>query len=105
MLMENIKFSLPENKLYLKVEGEQSEDIRCVEETGTEFNVMAYAADSVWETSLLEGAVEILVPGSNNSGMRRDCLLYTSSFSNTVPTVSLRTSRLIMVFCAYDSAA
>ena len=26
---------------------------------------MAYAADSVWETSLLEGAVEILVPGSN----------------------------------------
>ena len=36
----------------------------------TEFNVMAYAADSVWETSLLEGAVEILVPGSNNSGMR-----------------------------------
>lgn len=37
---------------------------------GTEFNVMAYAADSVWETSLLKGAVEILVPGSNNSGMR-----------------------------------
>ena len=37
---------------------------------GTEFNVMAYAVDSVWETSLLEGAVEILVPGSNNSGMR-----------------------------------
>ena len=37
---------------------------------GTEFNVMAYAAVSVWETSLLEGAVEILVPGSNNSGMR-----------------------------------
>ena len=37
---------------------------------GVEFNVMAYAADSVWETSLLEGAVEILVPGSNNSGMR-----------------------------------
>lgn len=37
---------------------------------GTEFNVMAYAADSVWETSLLEGAVEISVPGSNNSGMR-----------------------------------
>ena len=27
MLMENIKFSLPENKLYLRVEGEQSEDI------------------------------------------------------------------------------
>lgn len=37
---------------------------------GTEFNVMAYAADSVWETSLLEGAVEILVPGSNNGGMK-----------------------------------
>lgn len=37
---------------------------------GTEFNVMAYAGDSLWETSLLKGAVEILVPGSNNSGMR-----------------------------------
>ena len=37
---------------------------------GTEFNVMAYTADSVWETSLLEGAVEIVVPGSNNSGMK-----------------------------------
>lgn len=37
---------------------------------GTEFNVMAYTADSVWETSLLEGAVEIIVPGSANSGMR-----------------------------------
>ena len=28
MVMENIKFSLPENKLYLKVEGEQSENIK-----------------------------------------------------------------------------
>lgn len=37
---------------------------------GTEFNVMAYTTDSVWETSLLEGAVEILVPGSTNSGMK-----------------------------------
>lgn len=26
---------------------------------GTEFNVLAYAEDSVWETSLLKGAVEI----------------------------------------------
>ena len=37
---------------------------------GTEFNVLAYEKDSIWETALLEGAVEILVPGSNNSGMR-----------------------------------
>lgn len=37
---------------------------------GTEFNVMAYATDSVWETSLLEGAVEIQIPGSTGSGMR-----------------------------------
>ena len=37
---------------------------------GTEFNVMAYAGDSLWETSLLKGAVEILVPGSNNGGMK-----------------------------------
>ena len=26
---------------------------------GTEFNVLAYVEDSVWETSLLKGAVEI----------------------------------------------
>ena len=52
---------------------------------GTEFNVMAYAADSVWETSLLEGAVEILVPGSNNSGMRLE--------PNTM--ASLRGNRLV----------
>lgn len=37
---------------------------------GTEFNVMAYAGDSLWETSLLKGAVEILVPGSNNGRMK-----------------------------------
>lgn len=37
---------------------------------GTEFNVMAYATDSIWETSLLKGAVEILVPGSTANGMR-----------------------------------
>lgn len=37
---------------------------------GTEFNVMAYAADSIWETALLKGAVEILVPGSATGGMR-----------------------------------
>ena len=52
---------------------------------GTEFNVMAYAADSVWETSLLEGAVEILVPSSNNSGMRLE--------PNTM--ASLRGNRLV----------
>ena len=37
---------------------------------GTEFNVMAYAADSVWETSLLEGAVEILQKKSEVSLMK-----------------------------------
>ena len=37
---------------------------------GTEFNVMAYAADSIWETALLEGAVEILSPGSTMNGMK-----------------------------------
>ena len=37
---------------------------------GTEFNVMAYATDSIWETALLEGAVEILSPGTSVSGMR-----------------------------------
>lgn len=31
---------------------------------GTEFNVMAYANDSVWETALLAGAVEILNSGT-----------------------------------------
>lgn len=44
---------------------------RCnVKVLGTEFNVTAYATDSVWETSLLKGAVEILVPGLTNSGMK-----------------------------------
>jgi len=37
---------------------------------GTEFNVMAYAGDSIWETSLLKGSVEILLPGSSVNGMR-----------------------------------
>lgn len=37
---------------------------------GTEFNVMAYATDSVWMTSLLKGSVEILLPGSTKGGMR-----------------------------------
>lgn len=31
---------------------------------GTEFNVMAYATDSIWEASLLAGSVEILRSGS-----------------------------------------
>ena len=30
---------------------------------GTEFNVIAYANDSVWETSLLKGRVEVLAQG------------------------------------------
>lgn len=34
---------------------------------GTEFNVMAYATDSIWETALLAGSVEILSPGTGNS--------------------------------------
>lgn len=37
---------------------------------GTEFNVLAYATDSLWETSLLEGTVEILVPGKVTGGMK-----------------------------------
>lgn len=37
---------------------------------GTEFNVMAYATDSIWETALLEGVVEILTPGTTTKGMR-----------------------------------
>lgn len=37
---------------------------------GTEFNVMAYATDSLWETALLEGSVEILRPGTTTSGMK-----------------------------------
>ena len=31
---------------------------------GTEFNVIAYSNDSVWETSLLKGKVEILANGT-----------------------------------------
>ena len=31
---------------------------------GTEFNVIAYSIDSIWETSLLKGSVEILIPKS-----------------------------------------
>lgn len=37
---------------------------------GTEFNVLAYSIDSIWETSLLKGSVEILLPGSTTGGMR-----------------------------------
>ena len=33
---------------------------------GTEFNVKAYANDSVWETSLLNGSVEILMPAGSS---------------------------------------
>ena len=31
---------------------------------------MAYATDSIWETALLEGAVEILIPGTTMNGMK-----------------------------------
>ena len=37
---------------------------------GTEFNVMAYATDSIWETALLKGAIEILSPGATMNGMK-----------------------------------
>lgn len=37
---------------------------------GTEFNVMAYATDSIWETALLQGAVEVLVPGTAIPSMK-----------------------------------
>lgn len=36
---------------------------------GTEFNVMAYETDSIWETALLEGTVEILSTGTVMEGM------------------------------------
>ena len=41
---------------------------RCnVKVLGTEFNVMAYSVDSIWETSLLKGAVEIQIPGQTQT--------------------------------------
>lgn len=44
---------------------------RCsVKVLGTEFNVTAYSTDSIWETSLLEGSVEIMIPGSATGNMR-----------------------------------
>lgn len=52
---------------------------------GTEFDVMAYAADSVWETSLLQGSVEVLMPGNLNSGVKLE--------PNTM--VSLRGNKLV----------
>lgn len=36
---------------------------------GTEFNVLAYATDSVWETSLLKGRVEVLASGKVDGGL------------------------------------
>lgn len=39
------------------------ETAKCsVKVLGTEFNVMAYAADSIWETALFQGAVELYLP-------------------------------------------
>lgn len=52
---------------------------------GTEFNVMAYATDSIWETALLEGAVEILSPGTTMNRMKLE--------PNTM--VSLKGNKLI----------
>lgn len=53
---------------------------------GTEFNVIAYTtADSIWETALLEGAVEILKSGSTMNGMKLE--------PNTM--ASLRGNRLV----------
>lgn len=34
---------------------------------GTEFNVTAYAIDSIWETALLQGSIELLLPGSTKA--------------------------------------
>ena len=52
---------------------------------GTEFNVIAYAEDSVWETSLLKGAVEIWKPGSDVGTLRLE--------PNTM--VSLKENKLV----------
>lgn len=52
---------------------------------GTEFNVTAYAEDSVWETSLLKGSVEIWKPGSDVGTLRLD--------PNTM--VSLKKNKLV----------
>lgn len=37
---------------------------------GTEFNVMAYAEDDVWETSLLKGTVEVFTPNAADKTMQ-----------------------------------
>lgn len=34
---------------------------------GTEFNVIAYTTDSIWETALLQGSVELILPGSTKT--------------------------------------
>lgn len=52
---------------------------------GTEFNVTAYAEDSVWETSLLKGSVEIWKPGSDVGTLRLE--------PNTM--VSLKKNKLV----------
>ncbi len=59
---------------------------RCnIKVLGTEFNVMAYAADSVWETALLRGAVEMYFPGIAAPSMKLE--------PNSM--VSLRGDRLV----------
>ena len=52
---------------------------------GTEFNVIAYETDNIWETSLLEGSVEILTPGINSGALRLE--------ANT--RISLRNDKLV----------
>ena len=62
------------------------ETYKCnVKVLGTEFDIMAYAADSVWETSLLKGTVEVLMPGNPDCGVKLE--------PNTM--VSLRGNKLV----------
>lgn len=53
-------FKVTKNKKSPFIVKTKKYDIRVL---GTEFNVIAYSTDSVWETSLLEGSVEIQLYG------------------------------------------
>ncbi|WP_373719841.1 FecR family protein [Bacteroides heparinolyticus] len=49
------------------------ETAKCnVKVLGTEFNVMAYAADSTWETALFQGAVELYLPNAATPSVRME---------------------------------
>lgn len=63
---------------------------------GTEFNVMAYAGDSTWETSLLKGAVEILAPGSAGGGMKLEPNTMASLKGNKLVKGRIRESEYFM---------